>query len=127
MLRYAKQTNPKKSVKVYGRGLRVSNKKSILLCKVLTGKQLDKGRKLLSGLLDQSASLDGKYHTNAAEAMLETLNSAAKNAEAKGLDADRLLIHASAHKAFKFMRPRNKKRMREQRKMTHVQIVLEER
>lgn len=124
---YAKQTNQKKSVRVYGRGLNISNKKSIILCGTLTGKQLNKGRKLLKNLLGQTQDLDGKYYTKTAKEFLMLLDSAAKNAEARGLDEDRLLIHASAHKAFTFMRPRGWKHRRERKKMTNVQIVLEER
>lgn len=127
MIRYAYNPKPEKSVKVYGRGLRISGKSSVTVCRAISGKNLDKGKSLLAGLLNQKQSLRGKYYTNVAKELDRLLSSAASNAEFKGLDPNKLFIHASAHKGFSFRRARRFKMRGERRKVTNIQMVLEER
>ena len=124
-MKYAKKTDPKKSARVYGRGLRISRQSSVVVCKAVMGMKLDKGKTLLQDLLDQRRSLSGKYYTNATKEILNTIKSAESNAESLGLDTDKLHIHATAHKGFSFFRPRGWKRRREQAKVTNLQVVLE--
>lgn len=127
MVNYALPANPQKSVMVYGRALRISRKSSVTVCRAITGKPLDKGKALLGRLALQKESLQGRYYTNVVKELSGLLDSAAKNAEFKGLDPNKLVIHASAHKGFTFYRPRSWKRRREQRKIANIQIVLTER
>lgn len=127
MLKYAQNPKPGNSVKVYGRNLRISRKSSAIVCRVLTGFNLDKGKRLLENLIAQKESLDGKYYTNVAKELSLLLRQAESNAEFKGLDTSRLFIHASAHKGFTFWRPRRFKLRRRKRKMTNIQLVLEQR
>ena len=126
MLRYARSPKPEKSAKVYGRNLRISRKSSVIVCKALTGLSLEKGNKLLENLITQKQSLDGKYYTNVSKQLSKLIAQAENNAEFKGLDTSRLIIHASAHKGFTFWRPRRFKLRRRKRKMTNIQIVLEQ-
>lgn len=119
--------DPKKSVMVYGRGLRISRKSSVTVCHAIAGKPIGKGKGLLDRLAAKKESLRGKYYTNVVEQLSLLLDSAAKNAEFKGLDPDRLIIHASAHKGFTLYRPRNWKRRREKRKVTNIRLLLTER
>ncbi len=126
-MRYAHNPKPENSVKVYGRGLRISEKGSATLCGKLTGMNLKKGRDLLEGLISQKVSIRGKHYTNVSKELLKMLQSGENNAEAKGLDADRLVIHATAHKGFTFYRPRRLKMRRTRRKVTNIQIVMEQR
>ena len=127
MLRYTFNENSKRSAKVYGRGLRISPKNSKIVCSTVSGKQLEKGKKILENLISQKSSLDGKYYTNTSKELLELLKNAEGNAEFKGLDTERLFIHASAHKGFSFWRPRAFKMRGQRRKVTNVQVVLEQR
>jgi large subunit ribosomal protein L22 len=127
MYKYALSPDPKKSVKVYGRGLRISGKSSALICKKISGMSLENAKRLLSGLVSEKRSLDGKYYTNTSKEMLSLLKSAESNAENKGLDTSRLRVHASSHKGFTFMRPRRLKMRRTKRKVTNLQVVLVER
>jgi large subunit ribosomal protein L22 len=127
MHRYAYNPKQEKSAKAYGRGLRVSQRSSNIVCSRISGMNLDRGRKFLMNLLIQKESIGGKHYTNVVKEMLSMLRSAESNAEFKGLEPSRLLIHASAHKGFAFYRPRGWKRRREKVKMTNMQIVLEER
>ena len=125
--RYAHNPKPEKSVKVYGRGIAVSTKYSVLVCRKITGMSLQKGKNILSGLAEERLDMDGKHYTTISKELLSMLNSAESNAEFKGLEPSRLMIHASAHKAFSYFRPRGMKRRREKRKMTNLQVVLEQR
>ncbi len=127
MLRYTMNPKQEKAVKVYGRGLRISKKNSVTVCKAITGLNLEKGKDLLERLIDQKQNLDGRYYTNIAKELSNLLKLAENNAEFKGLDTSRMLIHASAHKGFTFYRPRRFKMRRMKRKATNIQIILEER
>ncbi len=127
MLKYTLNPKPEKSVKVYGRGLRISGKSSVLVCRAITGMNLDKGKKFLQTLVSRSQSLNGKYYTNVSKEILNLLNQAENNTEFKGLDPGRMVIHASAHKGFTFYRARRFKMRRQKRKVTNIQIVLVQR
>ena len=124
MLEYSMNPIPKKSSRAYGRSLRISPISSKIVCKAITGRNLDKGKRLLQGMLDETRSLDGKYYTNTTKQILDIVRSAEANAEFKGLDISRMIIHASAHEGFTFMRPRRLKIRRTKRKITNIQVVL---
>jgi large subunit ribosomal protein L22 len=124
---YTYNPDEKKSARCLGRGLAISPSSTAIVCKALTGKRLDKGKTLLEDLLSQKRSLSGKYYTKTTAEILGILKSAEANAEAKGLDPEKLHIHASAHHGFTFYRPRGWKRRREKRKSTNLQVVLEAR
>ena len=126
-MKYTLSPKQEKSVKVLGRGMRVSTKYSAVVCRAITGKSLEKGKALLEGLVTQKSSLNGKYYTSVSESLLDLLKSAEGNAEFRGLDAGRMIIHASSHKGFSFWRPRRLKMRRTKRKVTNIQIVLQER
>ena len=127
MIRYALNPKPEKSVKVYNRGARVSRKNSVTVCRAISGLQLEKGRRMLTGLLNHRESLGGRYYTNVAKELSEMLRSAENNAEFKGLDPGKLVIRASAHKGFGFFRPRRFKFRRSRRKVCNLQMVLVQR
>lgn len=126
-MKFAKNPDPKKSAKVYGRGVRISTKSSVVVCRALSGMRLDKGKSFLQDMLDERRSISGKYYTNTTKSILDMVKSAEANAEAKGLDTESMIIHASAHTGFSFFRPRGWKRRRESAKVTNLQIVLEAR
>ena len=73
------------------------------------------------------AQLHGKYYTNASKEILHLLKSAGSNAEFKGLEAERLIVNASAHRGFRFYRPRRFKMIRQRIRSTNVQLILQER
>ena len=127
MIKYSLNPKASKSAKVYARALRISRKSSVLICKHLSKMKLEKGKKFLHNLIEEKENLKGKYYTNVAKELSGLLASAEANAEAKGLDLNKLQIFASAHKGFTFWRPRNWKQRRTKRKITNIQIVLEER
>ncbi len=122
---YARNTDPKKSACAHGSGLSISTSSTAVVCRAVAGMRLNKGKALLQDLLDQRRSLSGKYYTKTTGQVLDIIKSAESNAESKGLDTEKLHIHASAHKGFTFYRPRGWKRKREKRKSTNLQVVLE--
>lgn len=126
MLKYALNLDPKKSAKAYGRSLNISTKSSVILCRTISGMNVAKGKKLLQDLTDGKRDIEGKYYTNASKEILDVIKSAESNAEFKGLDTSRLVIFASAHKGFTFFRPRRTKMRRTQKKITNIQVVLQQ-
>ena len=127
MERYALNPPQEKSVKVYGRALRISKKSSDTVCRKITGMNLEKGKLFLARLALQKENINKKYYTKTTMELLKLLSSAESNAEAKGLDIARMRIHATAHKGFTFHRPRSWKNRRTRRKVCNIQIVLEQR
>lgn len=126
MWKYALNPKKEKSVKVFGRALRVSRKNSVAVCREISGKPLPKAKALVERLVNAEQNLDGKYYTNASKAILELLKSAENNAEFKGMEAERLIVNASVHQGFRFFRPRRFKLRRRMRKVTNIQLVLKE-
>ncbi len=127
VMEYANKADRKKSARAFGRGLRISPKSSVTVCRSLTGMRLEKGKAFLQDLLDERKSIGGKYYTNATRSILDIVKSAEANAEGQGLDTESMHIHATAHRGFSFFRPRGWKRRREQAKVTNLQVVLEAR
>ena len=127
MLGYSLNPSKEKSVKVLGRGLRISRKNSTIICKEISGMALPKARALVERLVNKEQDLGGKYYTNASTQILEILKSGENNAEFKGLEAARMIVNASAHQGFRFFRPRRFKNRRQRRKVTNIQLVLMER
>jgi large subunit ribosomal protein L22 len=127
MVGYARNPNPEKSVRVYGRNLRISTKDSTKVCRAVSNTSAAKAMNLLLNLATEKVSLEGKYYTKSVGEMITLLKLAESNAEAKGLDPERMLVHASAHQGFTYQTPRRFKLARRRGKMTNLQIVLEER
>lgn len=125
MEKYAYNPDKKKSVRVSGRDLRISTKSSVKVCREITGMNLVKGRRLLRDIVSQKESLDGKYYTKISKNLLDLLDSAENNAEVKGMEPGKMIIHATAHKGFRFSRNRRFKLVRQKRKATNIQLILE--
>ena len=108
---------------------RISLKSSRIICNEIRGKPVGRAKKLLEDLVNEKRSLGGKYYTNTAKKILEILINAEANAKAKNMNGERLFIKlAKADKGRTFVRPRSRSGRRGERaKMTHVEILLEER
>jgi large subunit ribosomal protein L22 len=124
-MKYSLNTDNKKSARAIGRGMRISTKSSVTVCRAVSGMRLERGKKLLQDLLDQKRSLSGKYYTNTTKGILDLIKSAEANAESKGIDPESLHIHAAANQGYTFYRPRRFKRRRERAKVTNLQVILE--
>jgi len=89
--------------------------------------QLRKAKKFLEEVINEKQEINRRYYTKTTATLLGLIESAEKNAEFKGLDTERLFVKASSHKSFTFMRPRRMKMRGQQRKISNLQIVLEQR
>lgn len=116
--------NPKISVKAFGKSVRASLKNSVVVCDEMRNMNLEKAKKLLEDLISRKRSIGGKYYTSSSEELLELLGQAENNAEFKGLDPSRMVVHASAHQSFSYYRPRRFKMKRQLRKLVNLQVVL---
>jgi len=113
-----------KHAKAYGRNLRISAKHAAFLCRVIKKKPLTRVKRLLEDLAEERRNLDGKYYTKTAKEMLMLLNSCEKNADALGLDAGHLMVHASAHQGTNLRRRRRKQNFGSRMKSANVEIML---
>ena len=105
---------------------RISLKHSIVLCKEIRGKKVEKAKRILQNLIDEKVSLKRKYYTKASKKILELVKSAEANAKAKNMDVEKLLIKkAKADKGEKFIRPKTRWRFRGRKaKSTNITIVV---
>jgi len=105
---------------------RISFKHSIILCKEIKGKKLEKAKTFLQNLVDEKESLDKKYYTNASKKILEVIKNAEQNAKVKNIDVEKLFIKiAKADKGEKFVRPKTRWGLRGRNaKSTNIKIVL---
>ncbi|MEM7825717.1 MAG: uL22 family ribosomal protein [Candidatus Aenigmatarchaeota archaeon] len=108
---------------------RVSLKHSVVLCKEINNKRVEKAKKILEMLINRKISLNGKYYTNAAKKILEILKTAEANAKVKNLNPERLFVkNAKADKGRVFIKPKSRWRLRGRKaKVTRIEINLEER
>ncbi len=113
--------------KAFGTNMRISTKSAIVICNVIRNKPLTRARRLLEDLNTKKRSLDGKYYSKAVKGVLEILDSCEKNAGFKGLDADRLFVHASAHRGASIRRRRRKGAFGSTLKNTNLEVLLIER
>jgi len=108
---------------------RISLKHSVIVCKELKNKKLERAEKILENLIDKRVSLNGKYYTNTAKKILEILRNAETNARFKGFDLEKTFVkNIKVDKGFTFIRPKSRWRFRGRRaKSTNLEIIVEER
>lgn len=108
---------------------RISLKSSKIVCREMKGKKVERAKRMLEGLISEKHSLRGKYYTKTAKKILEVLKNAEANARIKAMNEERLFISsAKADKGRTFVRPRSRSGRRGERaKMTHLEIIVEER
>jgi large subunit ribosomal protein L22 len=125
-----------------GRDLGISSKQSIEICNYLRHRKLQQAKKILERVIAQEQAIPfkrftnglghkpgkmsaGRYPLKASEAILNLLESAEANAQAKGLNTGELeIIHMAAHRAAKQMHYGRHHGMKFKR--THVEVVLQE-
>lgn len=107
---------------------RISFKDSKIICRKIKNWKLSKAKDFLQDLLDEKKNIDGKYHTKAAEKILELLTNVEANSFYNGLDNERLFIYSiKSDKGRTFYRPRSKNNRRGERaKMTHLEVIVGE-
>ncbi len=108
---------------------RISIKDANVVFKKLRRKRLEKAIKFVEELLARKKDIEGKYYTGACKIILELLKDVRNNAEARGLDNEKLYIkRLVANKAFTFILPKSRITHRGRRaKICHLEIEVEER
>lgn len=101
----------------------ISTKNSRLVCRRINRLSLEKAKDYLNALLQQRTDISGRYYTKAARHILNVLQSAEKNAVARGLGKLRVRT-ITAEQGPRMMR--RKRKGGRALKYTHVKVVLEE-
>jgi ribosomal protein L22 len=108
---------------------RVSLKDSVKIFNNIRNKPVKKVKNFLNDLINQKRDIDGKYYISASKEILSLIEEAENNAEAQGLDREKIFIKkAIANKSFKYMLPKSRWSHRgRQAKICQLEIILEER
>ncbi len=104
--------------------LKISTKSAQRICAVIRKKPLARVKRLLDDLNAERRSLDGKYYSKTVAEILSALHSCEKNAEHRGLELSRLMVHASAHQGPVMRRRRRKSAFGNKMKSTNLEIIL---
>ncbi|MCK5300228.1 MAG: 50S ribosomal protein L22 [Candidatus Aenigmarchaeota archaeon] len=142
-LKYAFKTDEKKSAKTSARNNRISWKDSVEICRVITGKNVNKMINYLTDVTLMKTAIPykrfnkdlahkkgiaaGKYPINTSKEFIKLLKNLINNADNKGLDTENLtIINAQANKGVTHMRGA---RMfgRRKSKSSNINIIAEER
>lgn len=106
--------------------LPISSKDAQTICRVIRKKKLSTVKRLLEGLEKKERDLKGKYYSKAVLHIKKLLESCEKNAEALGLEKNRLFVYASSCVAGNIRRGRRRSDFGHRLKMTNVEILLVE-
>lgn len=108
---------------------KISLKDSITLFKNVKNKPVAKAKTMLNELLSEKRKLEGRYFTKASKEILDLIEDCEVNAEAKGLDKEKLFVkNCTASKSFGFMLPKSRYSHRGKRaKICQLKLELEER
>ncbi|MEM5793304.1 MAG: uL22 family ribosomal protein [Candidatus Aenigmatarchaeota archaeon] len=108
---------------------RVSRKDSATLFRYIRNKPTQKAKNLLNELISRRKNINGRYFTKASKEILDLIKECENNAEAKGLDVERLFVKSAiANKSFSFILPKSRWPHRGRRaKICSLRIELEER
>ncbi|MHA2141517.1 MAG: 50S ribosomal protein L22 [Candidatus Thorarchaeota archaeon] len=141
--------DPDRTAVASGRNVRCSPKQTREVCNAIRGMMLDRAIDLLDSVIEEKAWIPYRRHkkkrghhsgmkkwgpgghpVKASENILKVLRNAEANADAKGLDIDRLRIaHAAAHRGRtykKYIERAFGKSTPYFENTTHIEIVLEE-
>lgn len=104
----------------------ISPKNAKIICRVINKKKLSTARRLLSDLTEKKRDLERKYYSTAAEEISKLVKSCEKNAEALGLESNKLFIYASSSVGANLRRGRRRSDFGHRMKVTNVSIILVE-
>ena len=107
---------------------KVSIKDSIKILKHVRNKPVKKAKAFLNGLISEKMDIYGKHYTGASKEILKLIEEAENNAEALGLDTEKLLVkEAVVNQAFRFMLPKSRYSHRGKKaKLCQLKITLVE-
>ncbi len=108
--------------KLFSHNVNISLKKARVVCARIRKKRLKEATEYLERLIRQEESIDGKHYTKTAAELLKLLFSLRKNAEAKGLDWENLVLYISPKKGMTIHRRRRKSGFGTRMKTCHVEM-----
>jgi len=143
---YTMDPDPEKTARAYGSELQMSPKKSVEVCDMLRGKEVDEALEILESVIEGDRAVpykkhnkrtahqkgvgSGGYPKKVCEKMRAKIEECRSNAEDKGLDTENLTIKVlAAHKGspIEGRRPRAMGRSTpHDTKTTNLEIILEE-
>src|SRR3989304_1391480 len=86
---------------------RVSLKDSVMLMKQIKNKPVSKAKTYLDSLISKKRNIDGRYYTLLSKEILGLIKDGEANAEALGLDAEKLFVkNAIVSKTFGYRLPK---------------------
>ena len=108
---------------------KVSLKDSVIIFKNIKNKQTEKAKEFLNKLLKREVSIDGRYYDETTREILSLIRDVENNAEAKGLNTDKLYIKEGiVGKQFRFMLPKSRYSHRgKEAKICRLNMKVEER
>ncbi|MBN2141707.1 50S ribosomal protein L22 [Candidatus Woesearchaeota archaeon] len=138
---YAFKTNKENVVRIVGRDLGLSRKKSVEMCKFIKGREIAKAKAILEKVKEKQLAVPftrstngaghrkgpmagGKYPLKGAMEFLKLLKQLEANAQAKGLSSSLKIIHACAQQASEPFRYGRKRRV--QMKRCHIELAAQE-
>ena len=110
--------------RAYREAQKVSRKNLEILCRQVSKRPLSKGKKFLENMANGKIKMDGKTYDNAVLELINIIESCEKNAEHKGLNSEKLFLHASVHTGRHIRRRRRKQGYGNQIKTANVEIML---
>ena len=111
------------------REARISLKHSVEIADQIRYKPLGKAIQYVERLIDKKISLpNGKYYTKAAKEFLFLLNNVKANAEAKGLNVEKIRIkELKVNQGYRFIKPKSRARFRGRKaKLCYLEVVVGE-
>ncbi len=108
---------------------RISFKQSQIVASAIRNKNLAKAKNVLTEIISEKKTLDGKIFPKTTQAFLTLLNSAEANAKQKNMSTEKLFVKiAKADKGYRYVRPKSIAKFRgREAKVTNISVVLEER
>ncbi len=143
---YSMETDPETTAKAFGREYQISPKKSVEVCDMVRGRDVDNALNILDEVIEGERAVPYKKHNKrvahqkgvgpggypqkVCKKVRSLIEECKANAENKGLDSEELRIkHIAAHRAapIQGFRPRAFGRSSPQdTKRTNIEIILEE-
>ena len=112
----------KEHAKLYSHNVPISLKSAKIVCSKIRKKKLKYAMSFLEALIKEKQSINGKYYTKTASELLKLLGNLKKNADAKSLDADELILYVSPKKGDTINRRRRKSDFGTRMKAVHIEM-----
>ena len=109
--------------RLFSHNVRISLKKAKIVSSIIRKKTIKRAEEILKELVEEKRSIGGKYYTKTAQELLGLLRGLKKNAEAKGLDANSLILYISPKKGTTLHRRRRKSGFGTAMKSVHVEMI----